>query len=83
MRLYICLVAGEASCVTHIVCGVMQSGCLNVTGQGDNTQAQNDGEYGWQKTKTSSRSIQCFSRHFVSPYRHTRRHQLRSTWPVS
>jgi len=76
-------VAGEASCVTHIVCGVMQSGCLNVASQGDNTQAQNNCEDSWQKTKTSCGSVQCFSRHVYSPYRHTRRYKFRSTWPVS
>jgi hypothetical protein len=40
------LVAGEAGCVTHIMCRVMQSCSLNMASDGNNANADDHRKYG-------------------------------------
>jgi hypothetical protein len=42
------LVAGKTSCVAHIMCGVMQSGCLNVSSERDHRNADHRSKQCWQ-----------------------------------
>ena len=67
-----CLVAGKACRVAHIMGGIVQGRCLNVTCQRDHSDAQSRRKKGWHKAKRAACLCGCC--HVFSPYRHTRRH---------